>query len=62
MEAAAYRIPVKDIEVIPAALRREFLDVQPDGGVRLRRLDQPRAFRVDGVVTHGISQPAFRAV
>ena len=49
-----YRVSVKDVEMVPAALRRKLLQVDPDAVVRWRGLDEPGALRVHRVVAHRV--------
>ena len=56
------RVAVEDVEVIPAALGGKLLQVQPDCGVFLGGLDEPRALGVHRVVAEGVGQPALGAV
>jgi len=48
--------------MVPAALRRELLQVDPDAVVRRGRLDEPRALRVHRVVAHRVGKPALGRV
>lgn len=52
------RVAVEHVQVVPAALGREVLQVQGDGGVGARGVYQPAAFEADGVVARAVMNRA----
>ena len=48
--------------MVPAALRRELLQVDPDPVIGRRGLDEPCAFRVHRVVARGIGEPTLGGI
>jgi hypothetical protein len=56
--APSYRVPVKNIEVVPAALRGKLFEVDPDPVAWRRGLDEPSTLCVHRVVADGVRQPA----
>ncbi len=62
LNRVSYRVTIEYVKMIPTAFGREFFEMNPNSIGRRRRLDQPRALRVDRVVPRRVGQPTFGGV